>query len=251
MREYPQYAERFTCAGENCLEYHCPGKDPGLNDGMTHLVTNFPQSVLTIGNYEQMDLSLSCMEVGHLFFGPNVSFSVAGDTDLSTGDAQLDDLRDIRDQLVSTALDPQSPLEDLFALDETNHQLLDRMDSMEVLSEDWAKAVHAVKLLLRRPDYYSAQVFFKEQQGDLINQWFRRLGAYFFFRYTLDAYQDGDVAIERLLTLRSLKFLYLMCFARWSKRGHPITVYDMIDLAHVYSHNVEQSAKNLAILKAD
>ncbi|HPZ00992.1 MAG TPA: hypothetical protein PLS28_05940, partial [Clostridiales bacterium] len=153
MREYPSFFTHFVCAGEDCLEYHCPGTDLVSGSIANRLVNQYPRTALTIGQYEQLDLSLSCMEVGHLLFQKEASFQTEGDVALSSGDKTVDELRELRDQLVSTALNPDSPLEDLFALQETNLQLLERMDSMEVLTEDWAKAVHAVKLLLRRPDF--------------------------------------------------------------------------------------------------
>ncbi len=250
MTEYPKFLENFTCAGDRCLEYYCPGEAEGTAEAdHVRTVSDYPYSEHKIGDYLQKDLSLSCMEVGNLFFAPGLDMTTVSSEPGSTGDELLDMYRMLRDQLVATALDPNSPLDDLFAIEETPNELWELMDSLEVQTEDWAKAVHAVKLLLSRPDYHSAELLFKEQQADQLERWFRKLGAYFFFRYTLDAYRDGDLSMERVLTLRSLKFLYLMCFARWSKRGHPVTVYDMIDLAHVFSNNIERSPKNLTILK--
>lgn len=251
MKEYPKYIEQFVCSKDRCLEYHCPGDTIDSKEDTLHKMTAYPKSTLTVKDYVQEDLSLSCMDVGTLFFGPNMNMKTVSETgETFTGDDVLDMYRGLRDQLVETVLDPGSPLEDLFDWNETDDEIIALMESMEVRSEDWEKALHAVKLLKTRKDYISAETLFKEQQMPFIDPWFRKLGAYFFFRYTVDAYFDGDMAMERALVFRSLKFLYLMCFARWSKRGHPLSMYDMIDLAHVYSYNIEHSAENLKKVKS-
>ena len=43
----------------------------------------------------------------------------------------------------------------------------------------------------------------------------------------------------------------MMCLAEWNAAGRKLTIEDMIDLAHLYSRQVEHCEENVAILKED
>ena len=92
---------------------------------------------------------------------------------------------------------------------------------------------------------------FERLHEDCLPGWFTKLCVYFVFRYTLDTYSDGDAAGVFRYIDRSLRFLWMMCLAEWNAAGRKLSIEDMIDLAHLYSRQVEHSEENVAILKED
>ena len=136
-----------------------------------------------------------------------------------------------------------------------------------------------------RTDFPLPEEFENATEGHL-GIWFEKLACYFLFRYVTDAYfQERDekmcdvkerdekkcdekahsqkrhderekaprhagVAASIRLAARSICFLYLMCVSRYLKNEKHFSIDDIIDLAHLYSKEVEHSDWNVDFLKS-
>ncbi|MGN0274228.1 MAG: flagellin lysine-N-methylase [Chordicoccus sp.] len=230
---------------------------------ISRVCTEYPRYFVQIGGYEQMDMSLSCMEYGRIFFaaGPmhliRTEREVAGD-EMDAEDAEyLRSILQFRNEAVSvmqdgdgtwrerlaavgqalTGADTQGWLPGL----EEDQELFRRVRSLELLDERWRSIMDEVEALP-----FENAPFGNEEQTD---RWFTKLGVYFLFRYMIDSYFDGGGDGVIRFTSRSLRYIWLMCLARAKRLGRMLTDEDLTDIAHLYSRQVEHSEENVAVMK--
>lgn len=256
----------------------------------------YPRYFEQIGNYQQMDMSLSCMEFGRIFLssGPVCLQRVEDDADRGWGDTDRERLRkivEIRNESVGYLQNEKNPESWREKMDEIERRigiapvrekaedLIRRMDELEVIDQRWSDTMEQVRrAVATHPDFERdafdqsherekrknsqsetcvdevgiqrvSRLEFERVHEDCIPGWFTKLCVYFVFRYTLDMYTDDDAAgVFRYLD-RSLHFLWLMCWSRWLASGRKLMIDDMIDLAHLYSRQVEHCEENVAALK--
>ncbi len=130
-------------------------------------------------------------------------------------------------------------------LPETDEALLKVMGELELLDASWKEWLTGSGRMLRSGTV--REDCFGPMQAEA-EAWFARLASYFLFRYSIDAFRDHDEAMEFRLLQRSLRFLFLMCALRVREKGS-FTREDMIDLAHIYSRQVEHSEENAERIK--
>lgn len=78
---------------------------------------------------------------------------------------------------------------------------------------------------------------------------FRKLSVYFLFRYFIDAFYDNSIADILRLLIRALYSMELMGAVRLMEKGS-FCIGDMIDIAHLFSKEVEHSEENINLFKA-
>lgn len=290
-------------------------------EALSMVCDEYPRYFNEIGDYQQMDMSLSCMEFGRIFFhhGDMVLRRAEDDT---AGSGTADNERllrilDVRDEMIGRMQATKQPwkevllsLERTYADDaeslmrETDETVWQMMRSQEMLDEKTAKVFEAAGREIRGHENVTwgeslhepccgrgavlkteesektaidkaeeitrgcsggkstkavpvdravneaiSQKNLPASADDMMDVWFRKITVYFLFRYTLDAYADGSFDPEFRLINRSLRFLEYLCLARARNQGHPMTVEDMIDVAHLYSRQVEHSEEIVAALK--
>lgn len=71
---------------------------------------------------------------------------------------------------------------------------------------------------------------------------------YFIFRYMIRAYDDGNITAKVKFAIFSYSVIKAMDYARWQNNGYVYTLEDRIDIAHIYSKEVEHSAENVDYL---
>ena len=312
-----------TCFFPLTDQNRCPFlNDDNLCEIITHLgpeaisvvCDEYPRYFEQIGNYQQMDMSLSCMEFGRIFFssGPVQLQRMEDDTDRGWGDTDRERLRGIltiRDDAVRYLQDEDHKLSwrekmndierqiGIIPTQESRRSLMRRMERLEVIDHRWTEMLELVRntgveagdagtavsseagdagttfsseaggagitvsgeagdagtAVIGEADNIPAQLRaeFERLHEDCLPGWFTKLCVYFVFRYTLDIYSDGDPAGVFRYIDRSLRFLWMMCLAEWNAAGRKLTIEDMIDLAHLYSRQVEHCEENVAILKED
>ena len=293
-----------TCYFPLTEQNRCPFLDEGnLCEIIRHLgpeaisvvCDEYPRYFELIGNYQQMDMSLSCMEFGRIFFssGPMRLQRVEDGTERGWGDTDRGRLRkilDIRNESVGYLQNEQNPkpwrermdeIERRIGVDpvtESVESLIRRMEELEVIDHRWSDTMEQVrKTAATHPDCKRdavgknkgcgekkpqnqtcaeeieaqslSQLEFERVHEDCIPSWFTKLCVYFVFRYTLDIYTEDDAAGVFRYIDRSLHFLWLMCWSRWVESGRKLRIEDMIDLAHLYSRQVEHCEENVAALK--
>lgn len=292
-------------------------------ESLCQVCTEYPRYYMSVGNYEQIDMSLSCMELGRLFFSSDdpVRYSreeIPGEWEKQEPEEEkklqeilkkrkktiefLEDRRVPFEKRLKRVLG-QNPLNGSFAAEqpekerETDEKLLLRMSRLEVLDERWVRELEAVsRMILSDDDAEAACEMFRsaagpgtafglslstgepetknedvlpngssgsqkgglavkapeaENDADQMEIRFEKLAVYFVFRYTLDAFPDGDPEREKRFIRRSLRFLALMCRARQQEKNGELSTEDIIDIAHLYSKEVEHSEENVEFMKID
>jgi lysine-N-methylase len=289
------------------------GRCPFLNDrNLCDIITNlgpdaismvcdeYPRYFVTVGDYEQMDMSLSCMELGRLFFAGERMELRREEDRITREDSEVDEawllkILSCRDRAIADLQDrpdchpdaqpecwrrrfenvvkawkndgilrddDREALEELFA--ETDEEVHRRMSDLEPLDASWPVLLADVRGIIDVPESADSRCGGKmpeeadpsgscmepsasyEEQWD---RWFTRLSVYFLFRYTIDTYYDGTAVKAVRMMYRSLRFIERMAETRERKKGAPLTVEDMVDLAHIYSRQVEHSEENVDALK--
>lgn len=229
-------------------------------DALSMVCDEYPRYFNEIGDYQQMDMSLSCMEFGRIFFSHGDMVLKRQEDDLA-GETEADNERllavlDLRDEMIGRMQASERPWkETLMALEREYGQEPERLFSET--DDHLCRLMNAQEML----DARTAQVFGEvgrsvsaHGQGESSPEeegWFRKLAVYFIFRYMPDLYRDTDTDAEFRLINRSLRFLELMCDARRQKEHRELTVEDIIDIAHLYSRQVEHSSEIVERLKKE
>lgn len=71
---------------------------------------------------------------------------------------------------------------------------------------------------------------------------------YFVFRYMIRAYDDNNIKSKVKFAIFSYCVIKAMDYARWHDNGFAYSLADRIDIAHIYSKEVEHSAENVDYL---
>jgi lysine-N-methylase len=266
------------------------GRCPFLNDrNLCDIITNlgpdaismvcdeYPRYFVTVGDYEQMDMSLSCMELGRLFFhGDRMEIRREEDA-MSRGDESVDTgflekILEARKKGIALLQDGQicaepdgwketfcraalllageadrGEMETIFR--ETGEDLWKKMTELEPLDASWPRLLAKVRESIDHPESCLQGEWRTEIYGKRCNRWMQRLGVYFLFRYCIDTYYDGSGIPAVRMMYRSLCFLQLLFRTREREEKRALETEDLIDLAHIYSRQVEHSEENVDILK--
>ena len=285
-------------------------------ESLAQVCMEYPRYFLEKGDYEQIDLSLSCMELGRIFFEdpdpieyireemPDADADANPIPDTALND-RLVHVLDIRDDCIAILEDRSRTLADRFlevlhlygpgschnespgmqtspnhtdcAGDQANGirltrlpALFEQMSRLEVLDSRWTDLLTEMRLQFSEfpdgslPDVTIAEFVRQPLLWQELSQctrgklavWFEKLGCYFCFRYITDScFQParhtgaGITAPAIHFCAKSVCFLYLMCISRYLKSGKHFGIQDMIDLAHLYSREVEHSDENVEYLK--
>ena len=285
-------------------------------ESLAQVCMEYPRYFLEEGDYEQIDLSLSCMELGRIFFeAPDPIEYIREEMPDADADAnpipdtalngRLVHVLDIRDDCIAILEDRSRTLADRFLevlhlygpgschnespgmQTSPNHTdcagdqadgirltrlpaLFEQMSRLEVLDSRWTDLLTEMRLQFSEypdgslPDVTIAEFVRQPLLWQELSQcargklavWFEKLGCYFCFRYITDScFQParhtgaGITAPAIHFCAKSVCFLYLMCISRYLKSGKHFGIQDMIDLAHLYSREVEHSDENVEYLK--
>lgn len=226
-------------------------------EGMCQVCQEYPRYYMGIGHYEQIDLSISCMEAGRLLFthaGP-IRYEKAEDEEepwetLSPEDEKrLEQLLKKRDDLIAALQEPEEGKEPPFTIlpgREEDERLLEILSDMEILD------ARSGELLQEIREHYGEllqeEETFRKRYAPLLQQLFTRFAVYLVYRYTLDSYYEGNLDGEERLWKRSLRLLFLLCLNEAKKNG-AFGMGTMITLAHRFSRQVEHSDENMEQMK--
>ena len=285
-------------------------------ESLAQVCMEYPRYFLEKGDYEQIDLSLSCMELGRIFFeDPDPIEYIREEMPDADADAnpipdtalngRLVHVLDIRDDCIAILEDRSRTLADRFLevlhlygpgschnespgmQTSPNHTdcagdqadgirltrlpaLFEQMSRLEVLDSRWTDLLTEMRLQFSEypdgslPDVTIAEFVRQPLLWQELSQcargklavWFEKLGCYFCFRYITDScfqparHTGAGITVPAIhFCAKSVCFLYLMCISRYLKSGKHFGIQDMIDLAHLYSREVEHSDENVEYLK--
>ena len=235
-------------------------------ESLCRVCTEYPRYYMEIGSYEQIDMSLSCTALGRLFFDESMPvIRYEQDEDDSVGEpltpqeeGRLQRIRWQRDEriaILQNGLPSARGLQDRLSaahlrMDETDDILLSVTAGFEILSQQCAQILTGIAADIHT--LQAKETAFWQQYALSLERWFTKFAVYLTWRYTIDAWfdedADDDIRVRRLIS-RSLRLLWLMCVQRWNENYGVFTVEDMIDLAHLFSKQVEHSDENVEMLK--
>ena len=247
-------------------------------ESLCQTCTEYPRYFMDIGNYEQIDMSLSCMELGRIFFTecdhieyirseneiPGEEISEEEQETLievlalrnrciallqDHGGAFLDAWQAVR-ALVAEAqgLDPKEADAKRSYLKEDFKTLVKRMKRFDSLRPEWDVLVESYEKYCGYHYFRDDFPQFMQEEAAQLDPWFKKLAVYFVYRYFIDTCIDGDIEIELRLVHRSLMMILLMLYTRWTEQQQ-LDVDDIIDVAHLFSKEVEHDEGNVNLLK--
>ena len=248
-------------------------------ESLCQTCTEYPRYFMDIGNYEQIDMSLSCMELGRIFFTEcNKIEYIRSENDIP-GDEITEDEQEtlievlaLRNQcidllqestgsflekmkavraLVAEAqeLDSKEADAERSYLKEDFPALIEIMKHFDSLRSEWDLLLEKYEEQCEDPHFLDALPAFMTNYAAQLDAWFSKLGVYFIYRYFIDTCLDGDIEIELCLVHRSLMMILFMLYSRWTEQ-QALDVSDIIDVAHLFSKEVEHDEGNIDIIKS-
>lgn len=229
-------------------------------DALCEICSSYPRYYQECGDYLQTDLSLSCMEVGRLFFtADKITYKIQDDENynLLVEDREayfaenLPDLANLlkeRDAVIETLQEAPDSLVMAYLKDDTEayQDLLLRMQKLEVIHEKWPPYLE--KLSRKLPEILKMRQEFMKEKSQVVSL-LARFAEYLTFRYYIDSTnEDETLEGEKKFIKRSLEFVSLTCTETYLEKGD-FTVEDMIHLCHEFSREVEHSDENQFYLK--
>ena len=247
-------------------------------ESLCQTCTEYPRYFMDIGNYEQTDMSLSCMELGRIFYTetPVIEYvrsenPVEGETLTEEDRDTLVEILSLRNKCISLLQDTVHSFNDKFRdvralvsyaegedpvekdesrgfLKESCKDLILLYESLDSINEEWSEKLSYYKELSESPSELDRIPEFTSLYSEKLDEWLPKTGVYFVFRYFIDTMTDGDIEYELCFIHRSLKLIFFMLFAEWVSKGN-IDVSDMIYVAHLYSKEVEHDDDNVDRIK--
>ena len=250
-------------------------------EGMSQTCQEYPRYYMGIGSYEQIDLSLSCMETGRLLFlrTTPIRYIRAEDEEeawetLSPEDEKrLTEILQIRDNLIAAlqkdecqgetckAGDMQAPADtvgakkmpevpeipDILPDGQEDACLLKLLPRMDVMNAEGGRIM--AQLQEEYEVLREREAAFRESYGPLLQQLFTKFAVYLVYRYTIDSFYEGSLDAEKRLWKRSLRLVLLMCIYYEWKEG-AFGAGSMIQMTHLFSRQIEHSDENVELMKS-
>lgn len=250
-------------------------------EGMSQTCQEYPRYYMGIGSYEQIDLSLSCMETGRLLFlrTTPIRYIRAEDEEeawetLSPEDEKrLTEILQIRDNLIAAlqkdecqgetckAGDMQAPADTVGAkkmpeVPEIPDILPDGHEDaclLKLLSEMDVMNAEGGRIMAQLQEEYEVlrerEAAFRESYGPLLHRLFTKFAVYLVYRYTIDSFYEGSLDAEKRLWKRSLRLVLLMCI-HYEWREGAFGAGSMIQMTHLFSRQIEHSDENVELMKS-
>ncbi len=239
---------RCPCLKEDnlCSLYQNLGED-----WLCQTCAEHPRSFVEIGEWEQIDLSLSCPAVAELFFKDPKPFSVS----VKETEEEGDPISEEDTEMLKTVLELQKkqmeyylhgPADEVLYLTPANTDALwaEQFASLEYLGTEWQPLAKQV-----RRDVSLLESTWNAMMTDSLGKWIRKLGEYFSFRYCPDLFWDGEETYETDLISKCLWYLRLLSAEVYLSQGKKFSEEDLRELVRMFSKQIEFSEYNLEILK--
>ena len=124
------------------------------------------------------------------------------------------------------------------------NDIYDILKELEVIDESWTKILEDANEQIRGFDNSRMEKFLNSVLKEQRNNYYKIL-IYFVFRYMIRAYDDGNILAKARFALFSFETILVLDYARWMNNSGHFSVDDRIDVAHIYSKEIEHSAENV------
>lgn len=121
------------------------------------------------------------------------------------------------------------------------------IDDMEMLRDDMKNMINRYSIL------YDEKLWkrFVDEVDSRYNLWHGQILTYYIFRYFIRAYYDNNIVNKIVMAVYSAMIIQCMDYVRWCDNNYSFTLEDRIDVAHMYSKEIEHSDDNLAKLEEE
>lgn len=119
---------------------------------------------------------------------------------------------------------------------------------MEVLDNEWVHIKDGFNKRFNKDSYKRMLSEYLVSQ-EFVPVWYEHILVYFTFRYLMNAVYDFDILSYAKLAVVATLVIRDMDVLRWHEKGGQYTVEDRIDIARIFSKEVEHSEGNADALK--
>lgn len=119
---------------------------------------------------------------------------------------------------------------------------------MEVLDNEWIHIIDGFNKMFNKDSYKQMLSEYLVSQ-EFIPVWYEHILVYFTFRYLMNAVYDFDILSYAKLAVVATLVIRDMDVLRWYEKSGQYTVEDRIDIARIFSKEVEHSEGNADALK--
>lgn len=131
------------------------------------------------------------------------------------------------------------------------NEIYELLGGLEVIDDIWDKTLkntHRYMTDCIKDSTGSKRYGFeKDVQQKYIREYVKIL-MYFIFRYMIRSYDDSNILANVKFAVFSYMVISALDYARWNENGGQFGMEDMIDVAHIYSKEVEHSSENVNFL---
>lgn len=228
-------------------------------ESLCDICTEYPRFYQSYDNYEQVDLSISCVEAGRLLYSTDKMRYILRDDDdynLHVKDkaeyyrSKVQGIADLlierNEQIIRLQTNTSESLKKLFLKEEQEIKLLIyKINKLEMINDDWENYIKELLSNIEGLIKYKNEFMMIPEAVSLLG----KFAEYLVFRYYIDSeFHDRNIENEILFIRRSVTFMLFMCISRWKKNGR-FCMEDMIDLSHSFCREVEHSEENQEYLK--
>jgi lysine-N-methylase len=219
-------------------------------ESLCQVCTEYPRYYLRLQEYEQIDMSLSCMELGRIFFenDEKICFIKRGSGHI---DDEVKNILSIRNEMIDilqgegySIISKWQTIFSKFQISyhqESAESLINVFENLELIDEKWRSRFNSVKRYVAIKDNLlkmDNEEFYKKYGWQ-----FEKLSVYFVFRYISQIYYSEENLKDILnmtikMIIRSLSFIKLMIMSCDKD-------IDIIDITHAFSKQVEHSDENV------
>lgn len=123
-------------------------------------------------------------------------------------------------------------------------------EELEILDDEWKQAFHVMKRALSQKNCTSEQYVrqIKQFMNEERQREYEHILSYFIFRYFMRSVYDYNLLSKVKLAIISVLCIRDLGLVHFQKQNGVFTSYDQIDVARIYSKEVEHSEENIEIL---
>lgn len=254
---------------------------------LSEVCTDFPRFGIEYRNVEQKCLSLACEEVCRIFFSKTkpvkfVEQELFGDSDDDQGvtEEEAAFFEEVQRELIAILQDRTKPIgvrvdEYLDRANEYQKKLSQNdvekhidwlsfndfsfehfdirfgiINEMELLRQVWQDFKDDMQTVLTEADYEKRMKEYMAS-GDYRENDIEQLLVYFTFRYIMNAIYDSNIMVYAYLSVMFTMIVRDMNATRFYKNGGSFTIEDQMEVARIFSKEVEHSEGNVEAAKEE
>lgn len=224
----------------------------GGEDMLCQICTDHPRFRNFLPGRTEIGLGLCCEAAGKLIIGRAAPVTLISGGSPEETDKDSEFLLNLRKKAFSAAQDRTMPVyercREILSLCSAEFPSLSVPDicdlylSLERLDKKWTSVLSNLKANYKVIDNGSFRSYMSGRETE-----YEQLLVYFIYRHFLSAYEDGDIESKATFAVMSVYLIYLLGALCYTETGS-FSIDDQIELARMYSSEIEYSQENLDTL---